>query len=309
MLAPVLAGCVEDPVPRLRIGTFQRPGFEPLFLARSLDYFTDEHVQLVEFPTAAETLLAYRNRAIDGATVTTDEVLRLAAEGQGVRMVLLMDRSMGADVLLATADVADVAALKGRRVAVESNSLGGYILNRALDSAGLTFADVKILSGRVDRAILDLTTAGAEAAVTYEPYRTRITRRGTRPIFDSTQLPNEIADVLIVPTALAEQPPAALRELTAGWFHALDYLATHDDDAMTRMAPREGMTPEHFREVLRLVEFAGLTENHRQLGAPASPLAGGMRNMMNFMLKTDMLPHAVDPLQLRSARALPPLSQ
>lgn len=306
-LLAALAGCVEDPVPRLRIGTFQRPGFEPLFLAQRLGYLSEERVQLVEFPSVAETLLAYRNHAIDAATVTSDEVLRLAAEGQSPRVVLLMDHSAGTDAVLALPAVADVAALKGQKVAVESNALGGYVLSRALATAGLTVADVHVLSGRVDRAFVELAPGGAVAAVSYEPQRSRLARRGARPIFDSSQLPGEIADVLIAPAALVEKRQPALREVTAAWFRALDYLATRGDDAVVRMAPREGLTPEQFRDALRLVTFAGLSENHRQLDGATPALAEGMRGMMDFMLKAGMLPHAVDPAELRDARALPAL--
>lgn len=309
LLASLLAGCIDEPVPRLRIGTFQRPGFEPLFLAQSLGYISEESVQFVEFPSAAETVLAFRNHAIDGATVTSDEVLRLAGDGQPVRVMLLMNRSMGADAVLAMPSVSDVAALKGRKVVVESNSLGGYVLARALESAGLEFRDVKVVSSRVDRALLELTNGGAEAAVTFEPFRTRIARRGARPIFDSSRLEPKIADVLIVPAAMAEHPPAALREVTSGWFRALDYLATHADEAVARMAPREGLTPAQFRQALQFVEFADLSENHRQLSDPAAEFAVGLRDTMSFMLKAGMLPRTFDPTPLRSAAALPPLSR
>lgn len=303
----MLSGCVEQPEPKLRIGTFQRPGFEPLFLARSLGYIDERRVQLVEFPSAAEMLLAYRNRAIDAATITTDDALRLASEGQALRIVLLMARSNGADAVLAKPDIRDVAGLKGKKIAVESNALGGYLLARALDTAGLKLADVQVVSGRADRFDRDLVNATVESVVAYEPYRSRAIRRGVVPIFDSTKIPGEIADVLIVPTKTAEAPPPALRDLVAGWFRALDYLAVKREDAVTRMAPREGMTPAQFGRALTLIEFADLTENHRQLGEPTSPLAGRMRQMMNFMTREDILPHEIDPSILRDNRVLPTL--
>ncbi len=304
LLAIVLAGCIEEPEPKLRIGTFQRPGFEPLFLARSLGYYDEQHIQLVEFPSAAEMLLAYRNRAINAATVTTDDVLRLAADGQAERIVLLLGTSHGADAVLAKPPITDVAQLKGRGVALESNSLGGYVLARALDSAGLTLADVKIISGRIDRHDRELTVGTADAVVTYEPYRSRILRRGTAVVFDSSKIPDEIAEVLIVSAALADQPSAALLELKTGWFRALEYLAAHPDDAAQRMAPREAVTPEQFRESLSLVHFADLAENRRQLAAPDVSLLTQMRRMADFMVKTKMLAQPVDPAPLISDRLI-----
>lgn len=289
-------------MPRLRVGTFQRPGFEPLFLARSLGYFDDRSVQLVEFPSAAEMLLAYRNRVIDAATVTTDDVLRLAADGQAERIVLLLGYSQGADAVLAKPPATGAADLKGRKVALESNSLGGYVLARALDSAGLSLADVQIVSGRVDRHDRELVVGSADTVVTYEPFRSRILRRGTVSIFDSTKMPGEIAEVLIVPSTVASQPPAALRELKAGWFRALEYLAAQPDDAANRLAPREAITAEQFRKSLELVHFADLAENRLQLASPEATLPAQMQRMADFMMKMKMLERPVKSASLISDR-------
>ncbi len=305
LTALLLSACVEEPEPTLRIGAYLRPGFEPLFLARNLGYLDEQRVQLVEFPTAAETLLAYRNHAIDGAALTTDDVLRLAAEGQPVRIALLMAYSSGADAILARPDIASVSDLKGKKVAVESNALGTYVLSRALETARLGLADVHLISERVDRMGVELMAGQVDAGVLCDPHRMRINRPGFRTIFDSGKIPDEIADVLVVPDALVAKPPKALHETTAAWFRALDYLATSGEDAAARMAPREGLTPPQFTEVLSRVTFVGLTENRRQLGTPATPLLGHMRKMMNLMTRTGMLPHEVDADILRTDRVLP----
>ncbi|MEQ1858917.1 MAG: ABC transporter substrate-binding protein [Chthoniobacteraceae bacterium] len=305
ILAVFLTGCVEEPAPRLRIGSFQRPGFEPLFLARSLGYYDERRIQLVEFPTAAEMLLAWRNRAIDGATVTTDDVLRLAAEGQALRIVMVLNSSNGGDAVLARPELRDIAALKGRKVAVESNALGGYLLARALDTAGLTLADVKIVSARVDRVGLDLSIGNVDAVVAYEPHRTRIMRQGVAQIFDSSKIPGEISGVLIVPTPLADKPTAALRELTAGWFRALTFLRHNPADAGARLAAREGLAPEQFHEALELVKFATFADQRPALGSPDAPLLANMRRMADFMARAGMLASEADPAPLRSASLFP----
>lgn len=304
MVALLLAGCVDEPAPRLRVGTFQRPGFEPLFLARSLGYFDERRIQLVEFPSAAEMLFAYRNRVIDAATVTTDDVLRLAADGRSERVVLVLGVSNGADAVLAKPPTTSAADLKGHKIAVESNSLGSYVLARALDSAGLTLADVQLISGRIDRHDRELTVGTADVVVTYEPFLSRILRRGTTSVFDSAKMPGEIAEVLVVPAQLAAQPPAALSELKTAWFRALEYLAAQPDDAIQRMAPREAITPAQFRQSLDLVRFADLAENRRLLAAPTATLPAQMQKMADFMVRAKMLPQTVDTAALVSDRLI-----
>jgi NitT/TauT family transport system substrate-binding protein len=295
-----LTGCAPEPSRRLRVGTVPWPGYEPLHLARNLGFYNERHIQLVEFPSAAELLLAYRNGAVEAATVTADEVLRLSADGLEPRVVLLVDTSHGGDAVLARPAVADVAALRGQKIAVESNTLGGYVLARALESAGLTFADVQIVSARVDRLEREVVTNDVAAVVAYEPYRTRLLARGLHVVFDSTQMPGEIVDVLIVPRALAEKPPAVLRELADGWFRALDYLADKPDEAIASMARRSGMTAEEFAAALKLLKLGDRAANQRGLAMGDGELPARLSKVGSFMQKCGMLGREVDPMLLHT---------
>src|SRR3954464_15656187 len=93
-----LAGCGEAPAPPFRMATYQWPGYEPFFLARALGYFSERQVQLLEFPSAADCILAFKNRVVDAVTLTADEAIRLVHAGHDPRIVLLIDFSNGTDV-------------------------------------------------------------------------------------------------------------------------------------------------------------------------------------------------------------------
>jgi NitT/TauT family transport system substrate-binding protein len=82
--------------------------------------------------------------------------------------------------------------------------------------------------------------------------------------------------------------------LIEGWFRALDYLSRQPDDAVQRMAAREGMTPEQFKAALGLFTFVERRESLRQLGSSDSPLIAGMQRMAGFMSKVGMLAGKVD---------------
>lgn len=296
-----LTACIKEPEPRLRVGTFPRPGFDPLFLARSLGCYDDDRLQLVEFPSASDMLIAYRNGALDAATVTTDDALRLAADGEQLRIVLVLDYSDGMDAVLAKPDVPNLESLKGHAVAVESNSLGAFVLARALDAAGVSLDEVKIISCRADRMERDLSMGNADAVVTCEPYRSRLIGRGLASLYDSRQMAAwEISGVLVVPKKLADKPPAALHELAIGWFQAVAYLADKPEDAARRMAGRAGFTPKHFTNTLQLLKYTGRKENAYQLSAPHAAFSERLRETAAFMWKTGMLKSELNPSPLRS---------
>lgn len=282
------AGC-ERPMPPLRVGANVWPGYEPMFLAQSLGYYQGANIRLVNFGSTAEVSMALRNNLIDVAAVTLDEALSLSSlQPNRYRVVLVCDVSKGGDVILAKRESRSVADLKGRRVAVETTAVGIYVLSRALELNGLTAGDVKI------EAISHMDQSGAlagglvDAAVTYEPHRTRLLAAGLRQIFDSTQLPGEIIDVLLAPRELSGRQQQ-LRALADGWFQGLEYLRTNPADAARRAASREGVTPQEFLASLAGLEFVDRAANLRMLNGSAHDLRATFRRLSSVMVRHKLL--------------------
>jgi len=283
------------------VGTFLRPGFEPFFLARSLGYYSASRVKLVEFPSSSDLVLAWRNRAIDAAAITSDDILRLAVDGQAFKVVMLLDQSTGADAVLLRKELSGIAALKGHKVAVESNALGGYLLARALESENLKLSDVQMISARIDRVERDLTLNNVDAVVAYEPYVARILTRGAvKSAFDSSQLPGQIFGALIVAPAQAERPSSTLRELCTGWFRALEYFGQQPADTARRLASREGLTPAQFTQTLSAVKFTSREENGKWLHPNDATMAVPWKELADGLAECGMLPQSIDPAGLRS---------
>ena len=290
----MLAGCAPAPGPRLRIGTFTFPGYEPLFLARTLGKLDEKRVQLLEFPSAAEALLAFRNEAIDGLTTTLDDVLRLAQAGHEPCVVLMIDYSNGADVILAKRGIEGIAGLRGKRVGVETNALGTFMLARALETKGMKFDDVKPISLRADRIEGAFERGDVDAVVTYEPFSSRLVARGARTIFDSTALQGEIADALVFRRNVIEPQRENIALTLQGWFSALDYLREDPHDAAARMAPREGLTTAQFAEAIKLVHLYTREENRALLANDPVELNERLRKMAAFLEAQKLMPAGVD---------------
>src|SRR4029434_5342441 len=100
--------------PALRIGTNVWIGSEPLYLARELGYLDPAVVQLVEYPSASEVLRAYRNQAIDGMVISLDELFGLAVDGLTPRIILVVDVSHGADVVVGRPGMKSMQGLHGK---------------------------------------------------------------------------------------------------------------------------------------------------------------------------------------------------
>ena len=287
--ALMLGACAREPATPLRIGTNVWIGSEPLYLARELGRLDASAVQLVEYPSASEVLRAFRNQAIDGMVISLDELFGLAADGFEPRIVLVVDVSHGADVVVGRSGMRTMRDLAGKSVAVESSALGAFVLSRALALNGMQPSDVNVVHlesneqpGAFDKGVVD-------GAVTFDPYRAQFLSAGAATLFDSTQIPGEIVDLLAVRADVIDERPRALQSLLAGWFGAIDYMQRAPEDAARRMGIRQQITGEQFLAAQRGLRVPSRAENLRMLGGPAPELSVTGQRLMALMIDAKLL--------------------
>ncbi len=289
VLLLALAGCMREPDAALRIGTNVWIGSEPLYLARELGALDPATVQLVEYPSASEVLRAFRNQAIDGMVISLDELFGLAADGFQPRIILVVDVSHGADVVVGRRGMRTMHDLKGKSVAVESSALGAFVLSRALALNGMQASDVNVVHLESNEQPSAFEKGEVDGAVTFDPYRAQFLRAGATTLFDSTQIPGEIVDLLAVRANVYEKQPKKIRELLNGWFGALDYMKREPRDAARRMGVRQQTTGEQFLAAQRGLHIPSREENLRMLGGAKPELAVTGRRLMALMVDAKLL--------------------
>jgi NitT/TauT family transport system substrate-binding protein len=271
-------------------------------LARSLGYYDNTPIRLVDYPSGTEEVRAYRNGEIEAAGISIDQALVLAATNPDVKIVVVMDFSNGGDVILGKPEIPNLQGLKNRPVGVESTALGAFIITRALEQKSMSPKDIKIVSLGVSEHERAFKDGKVDAVVTFGSTRTKLLAAGAKLLFDSSQIPGEIVDVLIVREEVINKQPKALQALVDGRFRALDYLTKNPQDAAIRMAPRTGVTPEQFLESLKGLSSPNLEENQKLLGKTDPSLLNGVKRLSQVMLENKLLPKAVDSAPLLDER-------
>ena len=288
-LLVTLAGCAREPESPLRIGTNVWIGGEPLYLARELGKFDPATVQLVEYPSASEVLRAFRNQAIDGMVISLDELFSLAADGLDPRIIVLIDVSHGADVVVGRGGMKSMSDLKGKSVAVESGALGAFVLSRALALNGMQANDVNVVHLESNEQPSAFEKGQVDGAVTFDPYRMQFLQQGAKILFDSTQIPGEIVDLIAVRASVIQKRPKAVQALLTGWFAAIDYMARDPKDAAHRMGIRQQTSGEQFLEAQKGLHVPSRDENLKMLGGANPGLAVTGRRLMTLMLEAKLL--------------------
>ena len=288
-LSLTLSGCTREPEAALRIGTNVWIGSEPLYLAREIGRLDPASVQLVEYPSASEVLRAFRNQAIDGMVISLDELFGLAVDGFQPRIILVVDVSHGADVVVGRRGMRTMSDLKGKSVAVESSALGAFVLSRALAVNGMQASDVNVVHLESNEQTSAFEKGQVDGAVTFDPYRAQFLQAGARTLFDSAQIPGEIVDLLAVRASAIDKEPKAIQALLAGWFDAIDYMKKNPKDAARQMGIRQQTTGEQFLEAQKGLHVPSRDENLRMLGGTAPELAVTGRRLMSLMVEAKLL--------------------
>lgn len=199
MLCLGLLGCHPE-VEAIRIGSDRWPGHAPLFIADELQLPQPGTLRLVEYPSSIGVVRGLRNGTLDAAVLSLSETLRLQSSDDrlDLEILLIAGISNGADVLYVVPPMKRLADLQGQRLGIEDSAQAAHLLVRMLDEAGLDREQLELvilpqqehaqalLSRRVD-AILGSAAAGAE-----------LEALGARRIFDSSALPNEITQVMVI---------------------------------------------------------------------------------------------------------------
>lgn len=232
----------------LIVGTNVWPGYEPMYLARDLGFFNDNDIRLVEYSSATQVIRAFRNEIIDAASLTLDEALKLLNNGFNIKVVLIHDISNGGDVILSVPSIKKVKSLAGKRVGVESMALGAYVLSRALEINSVDLSNVKILPIEIDEHESAFKNKQVDAIVTFEPVRTKLLNLGANQIFDSSMIPGEIVDVLIIRDGLSNAKIDKVALLVKNWFKTLEYIDQNQQVAYGKIGKRLGLSSDDVRD-------------------------------------------------------------
>jgi len=247
---------------KYRIAWSHYTGWEPWqFIKESgiMDKWAKKYkceVEIILVNDYIESINMYTAGQFDGCTMTNMDALTIPAIGGVDSTVLIMgDFSNGNDgiVLLNGNAVKD---LKGRKLRIVELSVSHYLLTRALDMNGMSERDLT-LANTSDADIAGLFITESErnpkaAVCTWNPPLMQVRNvKGASLVFDSSKIPGEIIDCLVVKSDL---PDNVKKALAGAWFETMGIMSGRSkagQNAVKAMAEFAGGTLREFQAQLR----------------------------------------------------------
>jgi len=199
-----------------------------------------------------ESVNLYTAGKYQACAMTNMDALTIPAVG-GVDSTALIvgDFSNGNDGIV-TKSGKTVKELKGQKVKLVQLSVSHYLLTRALAMNGMSEKDVTLVNTS-DADIGPLFLAEKTgAAVTWNPILIKVRAgKGVNMVFDSSKIPGEIIDMMVVRT---DAPDALKKALVGAWYETMAAMAGADKqakDAIAFMAAKAGGTAAEFEAQLK----------------------------------------------------------
>lgn len=256
--ASLLISCPEaDCADTYRIAWSHYTGWEPWELANYkgiIKKWADKYgikIELVLVNDYIESINLFTGGGFHGCAMTNMDALTIPASG-GVDSTALIigDFSNGNDGIVMK-EGSKVTDLKGREVKLVQLSVSHYLLARALELNGIAEKDLKLINTSDSDIAAVFASDPKGAAVTWNPPLMQCRNvKGANLVFDSSQIPGEIIDLLVV---RSELPDKAKKALTGAWYETMKLMSGKGNearDAVAYMAKFAGGTDAEFKAQL-----------------------------------------------------------
>lgn len=307
----------EAAAPTFTVGWSVYAGWNPYFyMAKSgiLKKWADKYgivIKVQRFDYAA-SLDAFVGKNIDACTMTNMEALDMpAAAGVDSTAVIIGDYSNGNDAVLARNNLT-LAQLPGKRIMLVQKTVSEYLLERAMDVNGLgaQIPQLKLMNtSDSDLVGAFLGNKGNQVAVTWKPLVSQILDQGkdVKPLFDSSKIPGEILDLLVVRTEVLQRPDGSgakfAKAVTGAWYETVAQLAggAGATQAIAGSAAASGDSVDSYKEQLRTT-FLYSTPKTAVAYADGAAIKQKMDLVRQFCYRHQLLGqniHSVDDVAIR----------
>lgn len=268
-----------------------------LNLAEKLGYFEDMgvEVELVNFQEYTDVPSAFAAGHLDGAFYSSFEVLVPASTGTELKVVAVLDRSNGADAILAASDYHTMEDLKGKNIGLGYGTIDYYYFMLEAEKAGYTEADFNIIDMNPSTVANAIVTGQVDATAIFEPFVSSI-QEGMEAniITDTTQNPDMITDCLAFSDSAIASRKEDISKVMAAYYKAIAYYEENREEAAAIMAEAMGDTTENFLATMEKLKMLTPQESDDFLSGNNGSWVDDQTTMVEYLLKAGELMNDVD---------------
>jgi len=267
ILPLIFSGCVQKPkvqkIEKLTIAFQNWIGYGPFYLAQEKGFFRDEGLELVFIDEQLDSARrdAFKEGMLDCEAGTIDLLVSKRAQDIPIVAVMELDRSFGADAIVATENIKSLGDLVGQRIAFARDDVGETFLSYLFFKNNLPFEKLIIVPKGVEDAADAFINKEASAVVTWEPWVSKALQRpGSHILISSKDYPGVIIDTLNIREDIVKAQPEIVRGLMRGWFKAVKFYQEHPSEASQAIAKYYKISPQKYQQDAQGLQWVGYAQ-------------------------------------------------
>jgi len=250
-------------------------------------------IDLVLITDYVGSIEAYTAGQFDACVMTNMDLLTIPVNaGIASTVIVVGDYSNGNDAIVTK--LPDATSLKDiKKLWGVQYSVSHYLLNRAEEKNNLKTGTIEMTNVSENEIVgMFSNNRNISTVVTWNPFVMDVLKvRGAKKLFDSSQIPGEILDLLVVNTSVVESNPDFARAMVGAWYETMQAMSARGERGSRAM------------EIMAKVGGSSLLEYQKQLETtvmfyrPQDALnfsfhddfATAMRRVRNFCVKYKLL--------------------
>src|SRR5262245_18159858 len=212
-------------------------------------------IKLTQVNDYVESINQYTAGGFDACVMTNMDMLTIPSAG-GVDSTALIvgDFSNGNDGVVLKGKGKKLSDIKGQSVNLVELSVSHYLLARGLTTVGLAERDIKVVNTSDADIVGVFGAKDSTAVVTWKPQFSEVQKMpNVTPVFDSSKIPGEIIDLMVVNSATLKANPDLGKALVGAWYETLTVMFGSDAKAtaaLGHMAKASGTDVAGFKAQL-----------------------------------------------------------
>ncbi len=265
-IAAVIALPAAAQETKVAIGISGWTGYAPLTLAKEAGIFKKHGVDatLKKIPVT-ERHLAIASGDVQCAATTIETFVTWNANGVPITQVVWLDKSYGADGLVARNSIASIKDLKGKTVGVQGpGSSPHFGLAWMLRKNGLTMKDITVATMSPQAAAQAFIAGQNDAAFTYEPYLSSVREKPEAGKILATTIDYPmVMDTFGCTPKFIKENPKAVQAMVNAYFEALELMKSQPAKSNEIMGADVKQTAEQFAKSASYLRWQDKAANQK----------------------------------------------
>jgi len=223
-----------------------------------IDKWADKYginIEVVQINDYIESINQFSSGKFDGCSMANTDALGIpAAGGVDSTALIIGDFSNGNDVVISK-DAKSIKELKGQNVNLVELSISHYLLARGLELNGMAEKDLTVVNTSDADIVSAYTTSDVTNVVTWKPQVSEILAMPkANNIFNSSDIPGEIIDLMVVNTQTLKENPAFGKAMTGAWYEMMSLMTANSaktKEVKIMMAKASGTDLSGFEDQLK----------------------------------------------------------